>query len=107
MNSTTPLLQLHDINLRVGGRMLFRGLRWELGEFENWAIIGSNGAGKTVLSELLTGKRFPSSGELMTAPGFDPHREISVVSFETQQQLQESDQRHDISEYSEAAFDAG
>ena len=44
-----PFITLEDVALRVGGRLLFEHIRWEIKSDQHWAVIGPNGSGKSTL----------------------------------------------------------
>jgi iron complex transport system ATP-binding protein len=58
-------LEARDLDLRLGGRTLCRGLNVALGAGENWAILGANGSGKTTLLHTLAGLRRPERGTVL------------------------------------------
>ena len=74
---------------------------------QHWCVFGRNGSGKTLLANLLAGKRLESSTYVTYSPQFDPSRDLHIVSFEEQQRLWERDNRLDISEFSSDAQDQG
>lgn len=74
---------------------------------QHWCLFGQNGSGKTLLANLLAGKRLESSSYVSYDANFDPARDIHIVSFEEQQRLWERDNRLDISEFSGDAQDKG
>lgn len=43
---------------------LLTDINWQVEENQNWAILGLNGAGKSLLLQLITGQLWPSSGKL-------------------------------------------
>lgn len=43
---------------------LLKNINWEIDASENWAILGLNGAGKTLLLQLISGYAWPSKGQL-------------------------------------------
>lgn len=45
-------------------KILLNDINWTVKENENWAILGLNGAGKTLLLQLITGYIWPSKGRL-------------------------------------------
>ena len=100
-------LVLEDARLRVNGHLFIKGIDWSAREGEQWAITGANGAGKTVLAELATGRRAPAGGRCWLDPAIDPLRDIAWLSFEAQRELCDADTRHDISEYLASAVDTG
>jgi iron complex transport system ATP-binding protein len=60
----SELLEARDVSVRVAGRELVRGLSVRVEPGQVWAIVGRNGAGKTLLLETLAGIRPPSHGEV-------------------------------------------
>tara|TARA_B110000037_G_scaffold57682_1_gene70342 strand:- start:780 stop:2297 length:1518 start_codon:yes stop_codon:yes gene_type:complete len=74
---------------------------------QHWCLFGPNGCGKTLLANLLAGKRLESSSYVSYGPNFDPVLDLHIVSFEEQQRLWARDNRLDISEFSGDAQDKG
>ncbi|HET6485603.1 MAG TPA: ATP-binding cassette domain-containing protein [Spirochaetia bacterium] len=54
--------ELVGVGLWIGGKPILRGITWQVGPGEKWAVLGLNGSGKTTLLKLLSGYRFPSRG---------------------------------------------
>ncbi len=96
-----------DAICRISQSRHLRVARFRLSSGQHWCVFGGNGAGKTLFADYLVGRLRSGSGRIHYPGDLDPARDIAVVSFERQQALQSFDQRHDISEYSEAATDAG
>ncbi|MBE3593667.1 MAG: ABC transporter ATP-binding protein [Candidatus Carbobacillus altaicus] len=57
-----PLLEVKNLRLEHGERVLVHRLNWAVERGEIWAILGPNGAGKTTLLKTLAGERRPASG---------------------------------------------
>jgi molybdate transport system ATP-binding protein len=53
-------LSLRAVSVRRGGKWILRNISWQLKPGERWALIGSNGAGKTQLLKLLSGDVWPT-----------------------------------------------
>ena len=64
---STPLLEVRDLTLRIGGRTLARELSFCLNPGEIWCLLGPNGAGKTTLLNTVTGLREPQGGSVHMA----------------------------------------
>lgn len=62
------VVELKNVSLSVGGKMLFRDLDYEFTQGMRVGIIGANGIGKTSLLRLVTGELAPDAGEVFTAP---------------------------------------
>lgn len=104
---TEILISVDETVCRLSSRRTLRVSGLTLRQGEHWCLFGGNGAGKSVLARLLTGK-LPLGGEhVHFATGFKPHQDVVWVSFEEQQALVAMDVRHDISEYSDTALDQG
>jgi ABC transport system ATP-binding/permease protein len=49
------VLELEDVSVRAGGRVLLDHVTWRLGPGERVGVVGVNGSGKTTLLEVLAG----------------------------------------------------
>ena len=58
------LFDLHDVEVRAGGRPVLAGLSWTVHAGEGWAVVGPNGAGKSTLLRLLAGDEQPARGRI-------------------------------------------
>src|SRR5262245_13814952 len=63
------MLQLHDIAVSVGPRLLFGGLSWVIAPGDRCALVGPNGAGKTTLLRVALGQLPPDEGSRVLARG--------------------------------------
>ena len=59
-----PLLEVTGLSCRRGGRLVFDGLSFTLGEGELLALTGRNGSGKTSLLRALAGLTPPHAGTI-------------------------------------------
>ena len=59
-----PLLESHNLDIRIGGQQICREANFEFRAGECWGILGMNGAGKTTLLHTLAGLRPPESGQI-------------------------------------------
>ena len=66
---TGPLIQLKDIEVRVGQKTLVTGISLSIKNGEVVSIIGPNGAGKTTLIKTLLGLIKPSKGTVTLGDG--------------------------------------
>lgn len=69
---TSPLLSCMDLTVRVPGRLLVDKLGFELRAGELLAVLGQNGAGKTLTMLTLAGLREADSGQVILN-GHDVH----------------------------------
>ena len=81
-----PFLSLLDAAFRLGDRLVFEHTSWTFQRSEHWAILGTNGSGKSLLADALRGRLPLVQGELRyhfhPPPGLTPEEAISHVSFE-------------------------
>lgn len=56
-------------------------INWRINQNENWAIIGPNGSGKTLLIDILTAKHALKSGEITTLQNQSTNKLIKSVAF--------------------------
>jgi iron complex transport system ATP-binding protein len=57
-----PLLESHNLGVRIGEIQICRDANFEFRAGECWGILGINGAGKTTLLHTLAGLRSPDQG---------------------------------------------
>ena len=56
------ILQLEQVTVRRGTKLLLDSVDWTVEEDERWVILGPNGAGKTTLLQLASATMHPTSG---------------------------------------------
>ncbi len=56
------ILQLEDVDLRYGGKLVVSGARLEVPRGQWIALVGPNGSGKTTLLRCAAGRLAPSRG---------------------------------------------
>jgi molybdate transport system ATP-binding protein len=103
----TVIVRVEGARCRIGSKAMLRADHFEIQCGQHWCLFGPNGAGKSTLARLLAGQMRESRLYVTFAAGFDPARDVHLVSFEEQQRLWQRDDRFDISEYSESAQDQG
>jgi len=59
---STPLLEVRDLTLQVGARILVRELSFQINPSEVWCMLGPNGAGKTTFLHTVVGLRESQAG---------------------------------------------
>ena len=91
MMQPKPFLELCGISLRLNNRLVFRNTDWIFHRDQNWAWIGANGSGKTLLARAISGEVPISEGEIRygfrTPSGAIPEDCIVLLSFEEQKAL--------------------
>ena len=75
------LIRLEDVSYTIGGRKLFKDIRFTLTSSMRVGLVGPNGSGKTTLLRLLLGAIVPQSGQIHRADSlrityFDQNREL-------------------------------
>ena len=58
------IIELQDVSIIRNSKYLLKDVNWTIKEGEHWAILGLNGAGKSILLYMLNGYIFPSKGKL-------------------------------------------
>jgi len=75
------MIQLSDIKVSFGERVLFEGVTWHLDLGDRVALVGPNGSGKTTLFKVALGLLAPDSGRRLVSrsarPGYLPQEESS------------------------------
>jgi ATP-binding cassette subfamily F protein uup len=66
---TKRLIAVEDIGKSMGGRLLFRNLKFALGPGATLGILGANGTGKSTLLRILAGEIEPDEGSVRRAEG--------------------------------------
>ncbi|MDQ6936151.1 MAG: ABC transporter ATP-binding protein [Actinomycetota bacterium] len=56
------VVQLSQVSVRRGGKLLLERIDWTVELDERWVILGPNGAGKTTLLQIAAAQLHPSSG---------------------------------------------
>jgi len=59
-----PVLALHDVALVREGIHILSDVNWKVRPGEHWAIIGQNGAGKTLLLKMIATYLWPTKGRV-------------------------------------------
>src|SRR5438876_10548754 len=60
------MLQLQDLTMPFGARVLFDHVTWQITDRERVGLCGPNGAGKTTLLRMMAGLDEPDSGAILT-----------------------------------------
>jgi len=63
------VIQLQNLKVSIGQRVLFADLNWVLSPGDRVALVGPNGAGKTTLLRVMLGEQRPESGVRVLARG--------------------------------------
>ncbi|TWE20467.1 ABC-2 type transport system ATP-binding protein [Kitasatospora atroaurantiaca] len=87
-NSRSPAVEVIDLHRSHGGFEAVRGVSFTVERGELFALLGTNGAGKTSTLEVLEGYRPPSSGTVRVL-GLDPFAQGTAVRRRTGVMLQE------------------
>ena len=59
------ILSFEGVSLRKNGQTLLHDIDWHIQPGEDWGILGLNGAGKSLLLQMIAGNLWPSTGKLM------------------------------------------
>ena len=69
------MLQVNNLSMQFGGRVLFKDVNIAFTSHECYGIIGANGAGKSTLLKIISGQIEPTSGSVSK----DPKERMSVL----------------------------
>ncbi|NQX10203.1 ABC-F family ATP-binding cassette domain-containing protein [Microbacteriaceae bacterium VKM Ac-2855] len=58
------MLSVHDLELRVGARLLMENVSFRVSDGDKIGLVGRNGAGKTTLTKVLAGDLLPNGGSV-------------------------------------------
>ncbi|WP_460801844.1 ABC-F family ATP-binding cassette domain-containing protein [Microbacterium sp. GXF6406] len=58
------MLAVHDLEIRVGARLLMEDVSFRVSAGDKIGLVGRNGAGKTTLTKVLAGDLLPSGGKV-------------------------------------------
>jgi iron complex transport system ATP-binding protein len=58
------ILELKNIDLIRDGNTILNNITWSVHENHHWAIIGRNGSGKTMMTNVIAGYEWPTSGSV-------------------------------------------
>ncbi|MEV4361008.1 ABC transporter ATP-binding protein [Nonomuraea sp. NPDC049625] len=75
--SSTPVIDVHRLNLTYGDFRAVRDLSFQVRRGEFYALLGTNGAGKTSTLETIEGHRTPTSGTVRVF-GQSPRDRLAV-----------------------------
>jgi len=88
--SETPVIQIHNLHLQFGDRMILEDITMTINEGEFIAMLGPNGAGKSTLLKLLLGLYKPTSGTINIL-GKVPRRGNNEIGYAPQHRTLEAD----------------
>ncbi|MCU1437801.1 MAG: family ATP-binding cassette protein [Naasia sp.] len=58
------MLAVHDLEIRIGARVLMEGVNFRVSAGDKIGLVGRNGAGKTTLTKTLAGETLPTGGKI-------------------------------------------
>jgi len=82
-----PLLTLHEVTIRRRDVLLLPGTCWEIRTGQNWAILGANGSGKSILARAIKGDVPIVRGELIRHTPEVAGERLGYLSFELQEEI--------------------
>lgn len=85
-----PVIQIQDLHMQFGGRMILDCINMTINEGEFIAMLGPNGAGKSTLLKLLLGLYKPTSGTIQIL-GKPPKRGNNEIGYAPQYRTLEAD----------------
>ena len=70
MTKENRLILLQDIDKQYGSKILYKGVNFTFQPTNRYGLIGHNGAGKSVLLRIISGKELPDSGTVTISSNF-------------------------------------
>ncbi|MBP1077497.1 ATPase subunit of ABC transporter with duplicated ATPase domains [Microbacterium terrae] len=64
MERTSAVLAVHELEIRVGARVLMSDVAFRVSAGDKIGLVGRNGAGKTTLTKVLAGDLIPADGKV-------------------------------------------
>ncbi|WP_211747858.1 ATP-binding cassette domain-containing protein [Paenibacillus sp. Marseille-Q4541] len=58
------MIEMQNVSLKRGDKLILDDVNIQMGKGENWVILGRNGSGKTTILEMMMGYLFPSKGKV-------------------------------------------
>lgn len=58
------VISLEKVNFIRNRKVLLDNINWQVKQGEHWALLGLNGAGKTLILQMITGNLWPSNGKI-------------------------------------------
>ncbi|WP_051283814.1 ATP-binding cassette domain-containing protein [Desulforegula conservatrix] len=105
-NKIDSLIKIENLVFTRNGKNILENIYWEIQKDQNWAVVGPNGCGKTLLMQVIQG-RLPYSRGTVTYMDKDLRSSISSVSFEMHQQLMANEHRQSYSRDFAGSVDEG
>lgn len=67
-NESIPILKIHNLDYIISGKVILKGINFELNANEIVTIVGPNGAGKSTLLKIIIGLLHPTHGSMILQP---------------------------------------
>ncbi len=83
-------ITLSNLSVQFETYFSLNSINWEITSNQHWAIVGTNGSGKSALAAILTGAGDIISGEINGLP-----QQVAIASFEAQAELIEAELKKD------------
>jgi molybdate transport system ATP-binding protein len=86
----TMKITLSNLSVQFETYFSLNSINWEITTNQHWAIVGTNGSGKSALAAILTGAGDIISGKINGLP-----QQVAIASFEAQAELIEAELKKD------------
>jgi len=78
--ASRPLIELQNVDVALNGSTVLRDLNWQLRAGVNWAVLGSNGSGKSTFLKLVRGDLWPVPGVGRRIYRFQADETLTAIS---------------------------
>ena len=102
-----PYISVTDLKISFDNNLVIDDLSLEIPPAQNIAIVGPNGSGKSVLIDFLSANLKVHKKSPAYDQGFDPKKDLGLVSFEFQQELYAIDDYNDDTDFMDGVQDKG
>lgn len=73
------MVKFKKISFVRNNKRILKNINWEIGENENWVLLGGNGSGKSTLLSMIPAYIFPTSGDITVFGNVFGHSNWSKV----------------------------